>query len=59
MGIIQGDIGNKLCFVIIDEKVFEGLVVMTVVTIIISGPIMKYYFLKDASNYVLEPGVEA
>lgn len=32
---------------IIDEKVFEGLVVMTVVTIIISGPIMKYYFLKD------------
>jgi Kef-type K+ transport system membrane component KefB len=44
---------------IIDEKVFEGLVVMTVVTIIISGPIMKYYFLKDASNYVLEPGVEA
>ncbi len=32
---------------IIDEKVFEGLVVMTVVTVIISGPIMKYYFLKD------------
>jgi len=32
---------------IIDEKVFEGLVVMTVATVIISGPIMKYYFLKD------------
>jgi len=32
---------------IIDEKVFEGLVVMTVITVIISGPIMKYYFLKD------------
>ena len=32
---------------IIDEKVFEGLVVMTVLSVIISGPIMKYYFLKD------------
>lgn len=32
---------------IIDEKVFEGLVVMTVVTVIISGPIMKHYFLKE------------
>jgi Kef-type K+ transport system membrane component KefB len=32
---------------IIDEKVFEALVVMTIVTIIISGPIMKYYFLKE------------
>jgi Kef-type K+ transport system membrane component KefB len=32
---------------IISEPVFEGLVVMTVVTMIISGPIMKYYFLKD------------
>jgi len=32
---------------IIDEKVFEGLVVMTVVTVVISGPIMKHYFLKD------------
>ncbi len=32
---------------IIDERVFEALVVMTVATVIISGPIMKYYFLKD------------
>jgi len=32
---------------IIDEKVFEGLVVMTVATVIISGPIMKHYFLKE------------
>ena len=32
---------------IISGPVFEGLVVMTVVTMIISGPIMKYYFLKD------------
>ena len=34
---------------IIDEKVFEGLVVMTIVTVVISGPIMKHYFLKDAA----------
>jgi Kef-type K+ transport system membrane component KefB len=32
---------------IISEPVFEGLVVMTVVTMIISGPIMKHYFLKE------------
>lgn len=32
---------------IISGPVFEGLVVMTVVTMVISGPIMKYYFLKD------------
>ncbi len=32
---------------IIDEPVFEGLVVMTVVTMVISGPIMKHYFLKE------------
>jgi len=32
---------------IIDEKVFEALVVMTVATVIVSGPIMKHYFLKD------------
>ncbi|RKR80407.1 Kef-type K+ transport system membrane component KefB [Mucilaginibacter gracilis] len=32
---------------IITEPVFEGLVVMTVVTMVISGPIMKYYFLKE------------
>jgi Kef-type K+ transport system membrane component KefB len=39
---------------IIDEKVFEGLVVMTVVTIIISGPIMKYYFLKDQKGLMVD-----
>jgi Kef-type K+ transport system membrane component KefB len=33
---------------IIDEKVFEGLVVMTVVTVLISGPVMKHYFIKDS-----------
>jgi Kef-type K+ transport system membrane component KefB len=32
---------------IISGPVFEALVVMTVVTMIVSGPIMKYYFLKD------------
>ncbi len=35
---------------IITEPVFEGLVVMTVVTMVISGPIMKYYFLKEQKN---------
>jgi len=35
---------------IIDEKVFEALVVMTVVTVLASGPVMKYYFLKDMKN---------
>ncbi|TFF36374.1 cation:proton antiporter [Mucilaginibacter psychrotolerans] len=32
---------------IISGPVFEGLVIMTVVTMVISGPIMKYYFLKE------------
>jgi len=32
---------------IISGPVFEGLVVMTVVTMVISGPIMKHYFLKE------------
>jgi len=35
---------------IIDEKVFEGLVVMTLVTVIVSGPAMKRYFLKDRDS---------
>lgn len=35
---------------IIDEKVFEGLVVMTVATVIVSGPVMKYYFSKEERN---------
>jgi len=37
---------------IIDEKVFEGLVVMTMVSIIVSGPVMKHYFLKDYKDPV-------
>ncbi|HRI20353.1 MAG TPA: cation:proton antiporter, partial [Panacibacter sp.] len=32
---------------IIDEQVFVGLVVMTIVTILIAGPLMKYYLEKD------------
>ncbi len=32
---------------IIDEPIFVGFVVMTVVTILISGPFMKYYFKKE------------
>jgi len=44
---------------IISSPVFEGLVVMTVVTMVISGPIMKYYFLKEqklqpASDLIVE-----
>jgi Kef-type K+ transport system membrane component KefB len=39
---------------IITEPVFEGLVVMTVVTMIISGPIMKYYFLKEQKVQALQ-----
>ncbi|MDN3584892.1 cation:proton antiporter [Mucilaginibacter flavus] len=43
---------------IISEPVFEGLVVMTVVTMIISGPIMKYYFLKEQKLQPAEAFVE-
>lgn len=32
---------------IIDERIFVGLVVMTVVTILITGPVMKFYLDKD------------
>ena len=32
---------------IIDEKIFVGLVVMTITSIIISGPLMKYFLIKD------------
>lgn len=32
---------------IIDEKIFVGLVIMTVLSILITGPAMKYYFKKD------------
>ena len=47
---------------IIDEPIFVGLVVMTVVTILMAGPLMKYYLgkeelaLKAKGN---EPGVTA
>lgn len=32
---------------IINEKIFVGLVVMTMVTILFAGPLMKYYLEKD------------
>jgi len=32
---------------IIDEPIFVGLVVMTVVTILIAGPLMKYFLAKE------------
>ncbi|CAN5312531.1 hypothetical protein BH11BAC6_BH11BAC6_10710 [soil metagenome] len=32
---------------IIDEKIFVGLVVMTMVTILFAGPLMKFYLEKD------------
>lgn len=32
---------------IIDEKIFVGLVVMTITSIIIAGPLMKYFLIKD------------
>jgi len=35
---------------IIDERIFVGLVVMTMVTILIAGPLMKYYLEKDLQN---------
>ena len=35
---------------IIDERIFVGLVVMTVVTILAAGPLMKYYLQKHESE---------
>ena len=35
---------------IIDEQVFVGLVVMTMVTILIAGPLMKYYLERDIKS---------
>jgi Kef-type K+ transport system membrane component KefB len=32
---------------IIDERIFVGLIVMTIVSILISGPLMKYFLKKD------------
>ena len=39
---------------IIDEKIFVGLVVMTMVTILIAGPLMKYYLEKQIKEEKLE-----
>jgi len=33
---------------IIDERIFVGLVVMTIVSILIAGPLMRYFLNKDA-----------
>lgn len=35
---------------IIDERIFVGLVVMTVLTILIAGPLMKYYLEKHVQS---------
>jgi Kef-type K+ transport system membrane component KefB len=35
---------------IIDERIFVGLVVMTVITILIAGPLMKYYLQKHLAE---------
>ena len=39
---------------IIDEKIFVGLVVITMVTILIAGPLMKYYLEKQIKEEKLE-----
>jgi len=36
---------------IIDEQIFVGLVVMTIVSILIAGPLMRYFLQKDARVY--------
>ncbi len=33
---------------IIDERIFVGLTVMTIISIVIAGPLMKYFLHKDA-----------
>ena len=35
---------------IIDDKIFVGLVVMTIVSILISGPLMRYFLKKDDAH---------
>jgi len=42
---------------IIDEPIFVGLVVMTMVTILIAGPLMKYYLARH--NKSLKTGANA
>jgi Kef-type K+ transport system membrane component KefB len=36
---------------IIDERIFVGLVVMTMVTILIAGPVMKFYLDRDLKTH--------
>lgn len=40
---------------IIDETIFVGLVIMTVLSILITGPTMKYFFKKDLESQVALP----
>ncbi len=40
---------------IIDETIFVGLVIMTVLSILITGPAMKYYFKKDLESRTVLP----
>ena len=45
---------------IIDERIFVGLVVMTMVTILIAGPVMKFYLDKDLKAHKqIEPAAES
>jgi Kef-type K+ transport system membrane component KefB len=43
---------------IIDEPIFVGLVVMTIVTILIAGPLMKYYLGKHENSIKAAANVE-
>ena len=43
---------------IIDEPIFVGLVVMTIVTILIAGPLMKYYLAKHEKSIKAAANVE-
>ena len=40
---------------IIDETIFVGLVIMTVLSILITGPTMKYFFRKDLESQAALP----
>ena len=44
---------------IIDEPIFVGLVVMTVVTILMAGPLMKYYLEKNKVAVNREADIES
>lgn len=43
---------------IIDEPIFVGLVVMTVVTILVAGPLMKFYLNKHDASLAKNKGAE-